>query len=74
MLDPLPPPTYSKTDPDGSPSAHQEDISRGPEIQIVPTGNAVNFQKGFLGADGETAAMEGELQIKGGDQGQWSKV
>lgn len=42
-------------------------VDGGPQILIVPTANGVHFQKGFLGADGERAAIEGELQIKSSD-------
>ncbi|KAL1952069.1 hypothetical protein VTO73DRAFT_1218 [Trametes versicolor] len=42
-------------------------VDGGPQILIVPTANGVHFQKGFLGADGERAAIEGELQIKSAD-------
>jgi hypothetical protein len=45
-----------------------------PQLFIVPTVDAVNFQKGYLGAEGERAAIEGELQIKGLDPRLWSKV
>ena len=63
MADSLPPPIYSQQEHEG-----------GPQILIIPTADAINFQKGFLGAEGERAAIEGELQIKGVDLGQWSKV
>ncbi|KAH9857888.1 hypothetical protein C2E23DRAFT_746739 [Lenzites betulinus] len=47
----------------------------GPQIIIVPAANGVHFQKGFLGADGERAAIEGELQIKSADASfRWRKV
>jgi neural Wiskott-Aldrich syndrome protein len=76
----VPPPTYSQDDPvtaldstygrnnveDGEP--------RQPQILIFPPTDSLHFQKGFLGADGERAAIEGELQIKGAESGQWVKV
>ncbi|KAG5644752.1 hypothetical protein DXG03_007881 [Asterophora parasitica] len=75
MSETLPPPTYSQTDPDeGSNPQGPDDLCEGPHILIIPTGDAVNFQKGFLGADGERAAIEGELQIKGVKSNHWSKV
>lgn len=75
MSESLPPPIYSQTDPDESSFTQGDDeVPPGPQILIIPTGNAVNFQKGFLGAEGERAAIEGELQIKGTGQGLWSKV
>ena len=74
-----PPPTYSQQDPDDtveSVSGIEQDavISPEPQMLINPTVDAVNFQKGFLGAEGERAAIEGELQIKGADPVQWAKV
>jgi hypothetical protein len=41
---------------------------------IIPTVDALNFQKGFLGADGERASVEGELQIKGFSPDKWAKM
>ena len=39
--------------------------SEGPQILIIPIADgSVHFQKGYLGADNERAAIEGELQIK----------
>ncbi|KAI0778071.1 hypothetical protein BD413DRAFT_600905 [Trametes elegans] len=47
----------------------------GPQILIVPAADGVHFQKGFLGAEGERAAIEGELQIKSADAPlRWRKV
>jgi hypothetical protein len=65
------PPTYSQEDPDTSLSDVEVDL--GPQILIIPATNA-NFQKGFLGADGERAAIEGELQIKGCSPGNWASM
>jgi hypothetical protein len=75
MSDSVPPPIYSKKDPD-EPSLKEEtdDQASGPQILIIPTADALNFQKGFLGADGERAAIEGELQIKGVNPGDWAKL
>ncbi|KAF8633950.1 hypothetical protein AX15_001133 [Amanita polypyramis BW_CC] len=44
-----------------------------PQLLLVPT-NSVNFQRGYLGADGERAAIEGELQIKDVEPGRCRKV
>ncbi|KAG5654764.1 hypothetical protein H0H81_003772 [Sphagnurus paluster] len=76
MTDSLPPPIYSQTDPDDGLVSQLEldDIGHGSHILIIPTGDAVNFQKGFLGAEGERAAIEGELQVKGIKSDQCSKV
>jgi neural Wiskott-Aldrich syndrome protein len=63
MAELLPPPIYTQQEHEG-----------GIQILIIPAADAINFQKGFLGAEGERAAVEGELQIKGIDLGQWSKV
>jgi hypothetical protein len=75
----LPPPIYSQEDPDEaglslaepSPSATTDSE---PQMLIIPTADAINFQKGYLGAEGERAAIEGELQIKGAEPGHWVKV
>jgi len=70
MTENIPPPTYSQQDPANLDShGHLSE----PQILIIPTVDAVNFQKGFLGADGERAAIEGELQIKGDIEG-WSRL
>ncbi|KAH9044742.1 hypothetical protein EDB85DRAFT_2138265 [Lactarius pseudohatsudake] len=45
-----------------------------PQILIIPATDSLRFQQGFLGADGERAAIEGELQIKGTDSVRWRKV
>ncbi|KAF5375067.1 hypothetical protein D9758_000134 [Tetrapyrgos nigripes] len=74
MSDPLPPPTYSQEDPGESSDTSQSHVSQHPQLLIVPTVDSVNFQKGFLGAEGERAAIEGELQIKGADVDSWGKV
>ncbi|KAK1223824.1 hypothetical protein PQX77_013348 [Marasmius sp. AFHP31] len=70
----LPPPTYSsqETDDGDSVDESQSDSPPQPQILIVPT--VVNFQKGYLGADGERAAIEGELQLKGAKPEDWNKV
>ncbi|KAI9057088.1 hypothetical protein FKP32DRAFT_1661639 [Trametes sanguinea] len=63
---------------DGSISAEAASIlsgTGGPQILIVPAADGVHFQKGYLGADGERAAIEGELQIKSADTTfTWRKV
>ncbi|KAF8167955.1 hypothetical protein B0H34DRAFT_645496 [Crassisporium funariophilum] len=72
MAEHLPPPIYSRQDPVDLTSP-QSDLSE-PQILLIPTVDAVNFQKGFLGAEGERAAIEGELQIKGADADRWTRV
>ncbi|KAG1716560.1 hypothetical protein ID866_612 [Astraeus odoratus] len=67
--EPAPPPLYSQ---------HQE---RGndpdtPTVQILitPAADRTSFQNGYLGAEGERAAIEGEIHLKGVQPGQWKKV
>jgi hypothetical protein len=72
MQESVPPPTYSQSDP--RTRAPPLPAIAQPEIIIVPPTDSMNFQKGFLGADGERAAIEGELQIKGAESSKWSKV
>lgn len=76
MTESLPPPIYSQQDPDDTLVAQTEphDHSAGPHILIIPSADSINFQKGYLGAEGERASIEGELQIKGIDPNHWSKV
>ncbi|KAG6896888.1 hypothetical protein C0992_005452 [Termitomyces sp. T32_za158] len=75
MIESLPPPTYSQTDPDEGPTNQADpNVAGGPQILIIPTGDSVNFQKGFLGAEGERAAIEGELQVKTTGPDRWAKV
>ncbi|KAL1749028.1 hypothetical protein HDZ31DRAFT_59622 [Schizophyllum fasciatum] len=76
------PPIYSRQDPDAEdagysgarPTSLLPPIEDEPQILIIPPAGAINFQKGFLGADNEKAAVEGELQIKGAQPGAWDKV
>ncbi|KAK7058830.1 hypothetical protein VNI00_001454 [Paramarasmius palmivorus] len=69
--EPLPPPTYSPEIPDEIPvEVHSGDAL--PQILIVPS--VINFQKGFLGAEDERAAIEGELQMKGAEAKDWNKI
>ncbi|KDR85142.1 hypothetical protein GALMADRAFT_131874 [Galerina marginata CBS 339.88] len=76
MSEHVPPPTYSQQDPVDpiSPRAFPNHDLSEPQILIIPTADAVNFQKGFLGAEGERAAIEGELQIKGVNTDYWGRV
>lgn len=62
-----PPPLYTKSDNDEGPSTSEgvSAESDDPQILIIPPSQSTQFQKGFLGADDERAAIEGELQIKG---------
>jgi len=74
MSEQVPPPTYSQEDPVDSTNSQPLHDTTEPQILIIPTVDAVNFQKGFLGADGERAAIEGELQIKGVEAERWARV
>jgi hypothetical protein len=64
-LDPsIPPPLYPLT----------QHVPNPPQILIIPATDSLRFQQGFLGADGERAAIEGELQLKETDEIRWRKV
>ncbi|KZW02240.1 hypothetical protein EXIGLDRAFT_735716 [Exidia glandulosa HHB12029] len=67
------PPSYSVQDG----VSDDETVSSNEETQLVisPIHNDFTFQKGYLGADGEHAAVEGEVQIKSarGDD-DWDRV
>lgn len=62
-----PPPLYTKSEAEGGPSSSEDANAEpdDPQILIVPPSQSAQFQKGFLGAEDERAAIEGELQIKG---------
>ena len=66
----LPPPIYAQEAAVSPEIAPQSE----PQILIMPATDSLRFQQGFLGADGERAAIEGELQIKGTDSVRWRKV
>ena len=68
-----PPPTYSPGSLESNGTSDAADHDE-PQLLIAPTVDAINFQKGYLGADGERAAIEGELQIKGAELERWTKV
>lgn len=70
----IPPPIYSQQDPDDTITRPDVVPCASPQILIIPTVDAINFQKGYLGAEGERAAIEGELQIKTTDADRWNKV
>ncbi|KIJ45594.1 hypothetical protein M422DRAFT_59771 [Sphaerobolus stellatus SS14] len=53
------------------PPTYEDDCT---QLLICPAPNAVQFQKGYLGAQGERAAIEGELLIKGAEPAQWDSV
>lgn len=68
------PPLYSQEDPEVARRPSNGAQNFGTQILIIPTTDAINFQKGYVGAEDERAAVEGELQIKGAEPGQWDKV
>ncbi|KAG8903887.1 hypothetical protein FRB99_002623 [Tulasnella sp. 403] len=62
------PPNYSTEDQRVGSSA------QAPQLVIAPVSNATQFQSGNLGADGERATVEGEVQLKGFDVDDWDSV
>jgi hypothetical protein len=66
----VPPPLYAQ-----QPTSSQEGNPQiDPQILIIPATDSLRFQQGFLGADGERAAIEGELQLKGAHSARWRKL
>ncbi|KAG8858406.1 hypothetical protein FRB96_005291 [Tulasnella sp. 330] len=63
------PPNYTVDD-----RRAESSVSVPPQIMITPLANAVGFQSGNLGADGEPAAVEGEVQLKGFTADAWDRV
>lgn len=59
-----PPPLYTPDILDGDDGPDDGDTV-DPQILIIPPSGDAEFQKGYLGVEGERAAVEGELQIKG---------
>ncbi|KAJ6509334.1 hypothetical protein C8R47DRAFT_1098337 [Mycena vitilis] len=72
-MDSVPPPIYSQQLPTVHTSS-TSDLMLDPQILIIPSSDAINFQKGYLGADAERAAVEGEIQVKGTEPGRWARV
>ncbi|KAK7064388.1 ARID domain-containing protein [Favolaschia claudopus] len=69
----LPPPTYSQ-EAELSDASSTSDADLHPQILITPSSDSINFQKGYLGAEGERAAIEGEIQIKGAELRRWARL
>ena len=72
------PPSYSLEDgpaSNGSQSPPPTILPLETQLVISPIHNDFTFQKGYLGADGAHAALEGEVQIKSaaGDD-DWERV
>jgi neural Wiskott-Aldrich syndrome protein len=65
------PPNYTLQE---TSSASVDRTGRGPQVVITPLANAVSFQTGNLGAQGEAGTLEGEVQIKGATGNFWNKV
>ncbi|KAG8951610.1 hypothetical protein FRC04_005897 [Tulasnella sp. 424] len=45
-----------------------------PQLVIAPAADSVHFQSGNLGAEGETATVEGEVQLKGFNSDDWESI
>ncbi|KAJ7071218.1 hypothetical protein C8F01DRAFT_1244852 [Mycena amicta] len=73
MTEPAPPPIYSQQAA-SSDTTPLSNVPLDPQILIVSSSNAINFQKGYLGADDERAAIEGEIQVKGTESTRWARV
>ncbi|KAG1755133.1 uncharacterized protein EDB91DRAFT_1277270 [Suillus paluster] len=67
-----PPPNYSPGSQ--NPPAADDALISGLQIFIIPAADTLTFQKGYLGAEGERAAIEGEIHVKGAQPGQWKYV
>ena len=70
----FPPPTYASQDVGSGSADDSAWLSEEPQIIITSTTDSLRFQQGYLGADGERAAIEGELQIKGINSSRWRRV
>lgn len=68
-----PPPLYSQLQEEPS-DGRRDTETPGVQILIVPAADGTTFQKGCLGAEGEHAAIEGEVHLKGARPGLWKKV
>ncbi|PCH33541.1 hypothetical protein WOLCODRAFT_93681 [Wolfiporia cocos MD-104 SS10] len=69
-----PPPVYSPEPPEDEESLSESGATVEPQILIVPTASDGSFQKGYLGAEGERAAIEGELQLKCAETFRWERI
>jgi len=63
----VPPPIYAQQ----LARSPESDPQTDPQILIIPATDSLRFQQGFLGADGERASIEGELQLKGAHSDRW---
>ncbi|KAH8120092.1 hypothetical protein DFH11DRAFT_1721952 [Phellopilus nigrolimitatus] len=71
----VPPPTYSQqSDSDPQSSSNVSLVPSDAQLLISPLGNTSHLQKGYLGANGERAAIEGEIQIKGVPVHTWQSL
>ncbi|KAG8924717.1 hypothetical protein FRC00_004783 [Tulasnella sp. 408] len=59
--------------PNYSPVATRSSIFP-PQLVIAPPADSIHFQSGNLGAEGETATVEGEVQLKGFTPDDWESV
>lgn len=70
-----PPPIYSRQQDGANSRIVNESIRENSEVQmLICPSSDFQFQKGFLGVDGERAAIEGEIQIKGAYTDSWEAV
>ena len=63
----IPPPTYS--------GLNDDDINSNVEVQmLICPYTDFQFQKGYLGVEGERATIEGEIQLKGVHPDLWESL
>ncbi|THH20010.1 hypothetical protein EW146_g1271 [Bondarzewia mesenterica] len=68
-----PPPLYEQECPEDE-ALESSALTNDPQILIIPATDSLRFQQGYLGAQGEHAAIEGELQVKGAQGNRWRKL
>lgn len=72
--DTAPPPQYSQHGLGDVLHSDCTSDTSGLQLLLVPALDGINFQKGYVGAEGEHAAMEGEVHLKGAQPGAWKKL
>jgi hypothetical protein len=68
------PPIYSYYSSEDQLASTSFSSPRDPQITISPAADALHFQQGCLGIDGERPALEGEIQIKGAQGRVWESL
>lgn len=70
------PPTYTQQEnvTDAAVADGDGITEQDTQLLIVPLPDSLQFQKGYLGAPGERAAVEGEVHLKGGRGTVWNSV